>query len=78
MRTTVTLDDDVKRALDDLRRSRGLGTSEALNELVRRGLAAVDEERAEFRQRTSAMGPPRMPLDDIGEVLDVLEGDARR
>ena len=37
MRTTVNLDDDVSAALDRLRRERGLGRSEAVNELVRSG-----------------------------------------
>lgn len=78
MRTTVTLDDDVSKALAELRRERGLGTSEALNELVRRGLAATPEPTPAFRQRTSSMGPPRVPLDDIGQALEVLEGEAHR
>lgn len=78
MRTTVTLDDDVAKALEQLRRERGLGVSAALNELVRRGLAAAQPPAARFRQRTSTMGPARVPLDDIGEALDLLEGEARR
>lgn len=78
MRTTVTLDEDVSKALAELRRERGLGTSEALNELVRRGLAATPEPTPAFRQRTSSMGQPRVPLDDIGQALEVLEGEAHR
>jgi hypothetical protein len=76
MRTTVTLDDDVAKALDALRRERGLGTSAALNELVRRGMAATATRPEPFRQRTSSMGPPRVPLDDIGHALELLEGEA--
>jgi hypothetical protein len=79
MRTTVTLDDDVRKALEDLRRERGLATSEALNLLVRRGLAVSERgESAPFRQRTSSMGMPRVPLDDIGQALELLEGEAHR
>jgi hypothetical protein len=79
MRTTVTLDDDVVKALEALRRERGLGTSAALNELVRRGLAVPAAGRGEpFRQRTSTMGPSRVPLDDIGAALELLEGDGHR
>jgi hypothetical protein len=78
MRTTVTLDDDVARALEQLRRERGLGTSAALNELVRRGLAATQPPAKPFRQRTSTMGPARIPLDDIGHGLELLEGEAHR
>jgi hypothetical protein len=39
MRLTVTLDPDVRAAVDELRRDQGLGVSEALNLLARRGLA---------------------------------------
>ena len=77
MRTTVTLDDDVRKALETLRREEGLGTSAALNALVRRGLAARSTASdVAFRQRTSTMGPPRIPLDDIGSALELLEGEA--
>ena len=78
MRTTVTLDDDVAKALEALRRTRGLGTSAALNELIRRGLATKPEPAATFRQRTSNMGTARVSLDDIGTALELLEGDAHR
>lgn len=76
MRTTVTLDDDVAKALEAMRRERGLGTSAALNELVRRGLAAGTTPPRRFTQRTSDMGEPRVPLDDIGSTLELLEGEA--
>ncbi len=76
MRTTVTLDEDVVKAIEALRRERGLGTSAALNELVRRGLAAPQAGAKRFRQRTSDMGAPRVSLDDIGTALEILEGEA--
>jgi hypothetical protein len=72
----VTLDPDVARALEMLRRERGLGTSAALNELVRRGLATSPSPATPFRQRTSGMGAPRVALDDIGSALELLEGEA--
>ena len=78
MRTTVTLDDDVAKALEALRRDEGLSTSIALNRLVRQGLAATTTTSPPFRQRTSSMGRPRIPLDSIGEALEVLEGEAHR
>ena len=77
MRTTVRLDDDVARAVEALRRERGLGTSEALNELARRGLALDSEAAPPFRQRTSSLGAPKVPLDDVAEALDLLEGEGR-
>jgi hypothetical protein len=78
MRTTVTLEEDVVKALETLRRERGLGTSAALNELVRRGLATGPPRAKPFRQRTSTMGPARVPLDDIGHALELLEGETHR
>lgn len=71
MRTTVTLDDDVVAAVERLRRQRGLGLSEAINELARSGAQPV-RERATFRQTTRPMGM-RIDVTNIGEVLDTLD-----
>lgn len=78
MRTTVTLDDDVARAVEALRREHGLGTSAALNALVRRGLAHGEADPKAFSQRVSSLGAARIPLDDIGAALEVIEGEAHR
>ena len=77
MRTTVTLADDVATAVEQLRRERGTGVSDAVNELVRRGLARP-VAASRFQQRTSDMGTPALALDDIGGLLEVLEGPASR
>ena len=77
MRTTVTLDEDVARAVEDLRLEQGLGTSAAVNSLVRRGLGQRVESGKPFRQRVSKMGPARIPLDNIGAALEVLEENQR-
>lgn len=78
MRTTVKLDDDVAKAVETLRRERGLGLSAAVNELARRGLSAESGPASSFEQRVSAMGRPRIPLDDIGTALEILEGETHR
>ena len=78
MRTTVTLADDVATAVERVRRERGVGVSEAVNDLVRAGLAAQPGKAAAFRQATSRMGPSLIPLDDVQGALDALEGDSRR
>ena len=78
MRTTVTLDDDIARAVEQLRRERGLGTSAAVNALARHGLAQAEHRTGPFVQRVSSLGPARIPLDDIGAALEVLEGEAHR
>lgn len=78
MRTTVTFHEDVAQAVERLRRERGVGVSEAVNDLVRRGLAAdAHRSREPFRQRTSPMRA-RMDISDIGEVLDTVDGPAQR
>lgn len=74
----MTLDSDVARAVEAARRKHGVGVSEALNALARRGLASGDDAPPPFQQTVSAMGRPRMPLDDIEETLALLEGDAHR
>jgi Arc/MetJ family transcription regulator len=73
MRTTVTLDDDVAAEVDRLRRERGVGLSEAVNLLVRCGMARP-RERAVFEQRASDMGQ-RIDVADIGGVLELLDSD---
>ncbi len=77
MRTTVTLADDVAAAVEQLRRSRGAGVSEIVNELLRRGLAGSDRPEP-FRQSATDLGLPTLALDDVAGLLDTLEGDDRR
>ena len=77
MRTTITLDPDVAAAVAQVQADERVGVSKAVNDLVRRGLAATPE-RARFVQTTSDMGAPRLALDNIAEVLEILEGDAHR
>lgn len=43
MRTTLTLDDDVTAALERRRADRGTGLRQEVNDLLRAGLAAVDQ-----------------------------------
>jgi len=76
MRTTVTLDDDVVVAVERLRRQRSLGLSEAINEMVRAGLA-VRRERRPFRQRSRSIGL-RVDVTNVADALEVLEGPANR
>ena len=78
MRTTVTLAPDVAAAVERVRRERGVGVSDAVNDLVRAGLAAGSGTPAAFSQTSTRMGAPRIPLDDVRGALDALEGDAGR
>lgn len=78
VRTTGTLDDDIARAVEELRRERGWGLSAALNEVARRGLATGAPTPARFVQRASALGSARLPLDDVGAALEAAEGPDHR
>lgn len=76
MRTTVTLAPDVAAAVEQLRREKGWGPSEALNDLARRGLAAPKERRP-YRNLAHPMGLT-LDIDNIGELLERLDDlDAR-
>lgn len=72
----MTLDDDVAAAVARLRRERGVGQSEALNELARVGMSARPTRPA-FRQPTADLGPG-MDVRNVAEALEQLEGPARR
>lgn len=75
MRTTVEFDPDTARAVQQLRRE-GKGVSEAVNELIRRGLMA-ESTRAPFVPRTQRLGI-RIDVSNVAEALDLLEGPAAR
>lgn len=75
MRTTVNLDPDVERAVDRLRREKGLGLSAAVNALARAGADAAERPiAAPFEQRTADLGL-RIDVTNVGEVLDMLDAE---
>jgi Arc/MetJ family transcription regulator len=76
MRTTLSLDDDVAAAVQRLREERHIGLSDAVNELIRAGLAAP-AERAPFRQRTADLGL-RVDVSDVADALERLDGPEAR
>jgi Arc/MetJ family transcription regulator len=76
MRTTLSLDDDVAAAVQRLREERNLGLSEAVNELVRAGLA-VRPRRKAFRQRTANLGL-RIDVSSVADALEHLDGPGAR
>jgi hypothetical protein len=83
MRTTVTLDDDLAVRLEQRRAERGMTFKEALNDAVRRGLAAADEP-----EQTAAVHTTTRPLplgrrligdiDNVAEALAAAEGETFR
>ena len=76
MRTTVNLDDDVAVAVDRLRKERGLGLSEAVNQLARAGLRQRPR-RTPFRQRTARIGL-KIDVSNVAEALEQLDGPSAR
>lgn len=71
MRTTVTLADDVAAAVQGLRREEGIGMSEAVNRLVRDGLARPVEVPS-YMHESFDMGM-KIDVTNIGEVLGILD-----
>jgi hypothetical protein len=76
MRTTIELEDDTAKAVEHLRREEGLGLSEAVNELIRRGLVPRPALHR-FEQRTRPLGT-RVDVSNVAEALEVLEGADHR
>lgn len=76
MRTTITLADDVAAAVEKLRRERGVGISEAVNDLVRSGLTANQSARP-FRQEAHDLGSG-VDITNIAEAIETLDGPSTR
>lgn len=71
MRTTLTLDDDVSRALEHLREASGRPFKEIVNQTLREGLRARETPPTAgtpFETRTVSLGRCL-----IGDVVDVAE-----
>jgi chromosome segregation and condensation protein ScpB len=77
MRTTLTLADDVAAAVEQIRRERGIGVSEAVNELIRAGLVK-SEARKPFRQKTYDMGECFVDFSNVWEAIETVDGPASR
>ena len=77
MRTTLTLDPDVARSLERIRKQRGVSLKQAVNEALRKGLTAgkrTPARRKRFVTRTVDHGRPLLgSLDDIAAVLAHLD-----
>lgn len=71
MRTTITLADDVAAGIEKVRRERDLGLSEAVNDLVRAGLAdRGDRPPVDFP--TFDMGI-RIDVSNVWEAIEEIE-----
>jgi hypothetical protein len=76
MRTTLTLADDVAAAVEQVRRERSIGLSEAINDLVRAGL--VQERSANpFVQTTHSLGDG-IDYSNVADTIETLDGPGAR
>ena len=71
MRTTISLDPDIEAEVERLRRQQGLGLSEAVNSLARRGMVPTK------RDQPYAMNPRplgfKIDVTNVAEVLAMLD-----
>ncbi len=81
MRTTLTLDDDVAAKLKTAARRSGRAFRDVVNDTLRRGLLTDKATTREpFRIAPRSLGGlrPGLNVDNIGELLDRIEGPDRR
>lgn len=76
MRTTVEFDPDVSKEIERVRREEGRGVSDAVNTLIRRGMAA-DRSRRPFEPITRELGLT-IDVSNVSDALDLLEGARER
>jgi hypothetical protein len=81
MRTTVTLEDDVAKALARIAKDEGLSPKEVINTAVREfvGRRRRKPARAVYKTPTADLGSCLIgSLDDVHEALALAEGDDAR
>jgi hypothetical protein len=82
VRTTLTLDDDVAAKLKSLTRRTGRAFRDVVNDALRRGLASPQgaTARATFAVHARDLGElkPGLTLDNIGALLEQIEGPTHR
>ena len=80
MRTTLTLEDDVALALEQLRRARGTRFKVLVNEVLREGLRQMRARPARgkrFQTQSVDLGRARLAsIDNVAEAVALAEGDA--
>ena len=79
MRTTLTIEDDVAKLLENVRRARNSSLKMVINQALRQGLRdMIKPPRREkaYETRSVRLGRCKLAnLDDISEVIAVAEGD---
>jgi len=79
MRTTLTLDEDVAKLIERIRKRRGASLRDVVNAALREGLARLEapaRPRKRHQTRSVSLGGCLLgDVDDVAEVLSVAEGD---
>jgi hypothetical protein len=83
VRTTLSLDEDVAARLKSEVRRSGKPFKEIVNECLRLALASRSHERGRqprFEVKTRDLGTlrPGLSLDNVGDLLDAVEGPEHR
>ncbi|MGA8489137.1 MAG: CopG family transcriptional regulator [Terriglobales bacterium] len=80
MRTTLSLDDDVARLLNNESRRSGASFKQVVNHFLRLGLMASKQpSRKPFVVKPINLGlPPGLGYDNVEELLEFLEGPEYR
>lgn len=76
MRTTIQFDKDTGAAVSRFRQETGMGVSEAVNHLVRKGLMN-QPKRPTFKQRTYHLGL-KIDISNVAEAIEIIEGPLHR
>lgn len=75
IRTTITLDDDVAASLREASLKKGVPFKKMVNDAIRSGLPTLFKRPKDTMVEIKPfdMGVPKMPIDNIHEVLEYLE-----
>jgi hypothetical protein len=75
MRTTISLDPDIEAEVERLRRADGLGLSEAVNTLARRGMVPA-KQHTPYTMNPRSLGL-KIDVTNVAEVLEMLDEQER-
>lgn len=80
MRTTLSLDDDVTRLVNQEMRRSGSSFKQTVNQMLRLGfMAAKQTTTRRFTVSPRPLGlPPGLSYDNVEELLEAVEGPDRR